>query len=89
MKYNAIGFPDTHTTIIDMVGFGATPVEFKNQEIFTLFKVLNRSCFDIVTPIIKFIRVMTQVIKNFCQVSINFFVKIGEMSTPVMITRIG
>ncbi len=88
MQNHPIGFPEAHIAIVNMIGFGAAAVKFQHLEVLSFFQVFNGSCFDIITAIVEFICKMTQLIKNFVEVFINFFVKVGKMCTPVVVTGI-
>src|SRR5687767_14167337 len=87
MKNNPISFPDAHIAVINVIGFSATAIEFKNEEILSLLQVFDRSGLDIITTVKEFIGIMTQLIKYFQQVLIDLFVQVGKMCAAVMVTR--
>ena len=88
MKNDPVGFPDTHSAIVDMIGFGAAAVELKDEKVLALFQVFDRSGLDIITAIIEFIGVMAQFIKDLVQVLIDLLMQVGEMGAAVMVTGI-
>src|SRR5690349_14312520 len=71
-----------------MVRFRTTAIEFQYLEIFPLFKIFNRGGLNIIPAIIKFTAIMAEIIKDFLQVGINFFVEVRKMRPAVMIPRI-
>ena len=71
-----------------MIGFRTTAIKFQDQEILSFLKIFNRSCFNIITAIEKFISIMAEFIKYILKIFIDLVVKIGKMSTAVMIAGI-
>ena len=39
--------------MIHMIGFGSTPVEFKNGKVFSFLQIFNGLAFYVVSPIVK------------------------------------
>ena len=86
MKDYPICLPDAHPAIIDMIGLGAAPVEFEDQEILSLFEIFDGCSFNIITAIIELVGIVTQVIENLVQVLIDLLMQVGKMRAAVVIT---
>src|SRR5688572_11019479 len=89
LQYLPVCLPDAHITIINMIGFRAASIKLKDQEIPAFFQVFDRSCFNIITSVIEFVSIMTELIKYIMKVLIDLVVQVGELRPAVMITRIG
>ena len=87
LEDHCVSLPDTHTAIIDMVWFGTTSVKLDDLEIAAIFQVFNRTCFNIITPVIE-PGLVAQPIKHFMHALVDFIMEIGELRAAVMVAGV-
>src|ERR1051326_8100049 len=88
LQDHSVSLPDAHMAVINMIRLGATTIEFKHKKILSFFQVFDGSGLDIITTVIKFIGIMTEIIKYFQQVGIDLFMQVGKMRSAIMIAGI-